>query len=296
MISNRKYGPSLFYKKIKTSLVLIPLIATIPFNAAIANEDIKTLSPTGDWRVKQYANHCALNRTFGTGKDEVKFNIDIRQNFFAQNAKLTGVSIPRLPKKPAITIIQNGKKTETKANFFLLKERPQNGVRWLGTILRPNMVDKDQSLDILINNKSQYRLALGTSRDVITSAAKCQKALLEAWGYDYEKSQKIAVLPEPNNNPLKEISFSDFPSVTRAGFKRELLTFKVEVDENGLGGPCSIVAPSKITEIDRAICRLVDQNQQYKPAKTKDGNTTAATYIKSVNWTISRSGFSVFLF
>lgn len=283
-------------KIIIRSLLIFPCFAALLSHPAIAKDGIKNLSPNSEWSVTQSTNNCSLRRTFGEGRDEVRLNINIRQNFFAQHAQLTGITIPRLPKQSTITISQNDNKIESKANFFLLKERPKNGVRWLGTILRPNMVDKDQSVDILINKKSQYRLELGTTRDVITSAAECHRALLEKWGYDIAQNQKLATFAIPKNNPLKGISFSDFPLVTRAGFKRELLTFKVEVDEKGLGGPCAIVAPSKIAEIDTAICSLVDQNQNYSPATTKDGKAVPSTYIQSVNWTISRSGFNVSLF
>ena len=79
--------------------VIIAAISSGIATPAMAQEDMKTLSPAGDWTVTPSSNNCSLRRTFGNGKNEVELKIDIRQNFFAQNVQLTGATIPRLPKK-----------------------------------------------------------------------------------------------------------------------------------------------------------------------------------------------------
>lgn len=281
------------YRKIA---IITPVIGIAMTTAPLmAQEGIKSLLPSNEWTVTRSADHCSMRRTFGTGKEAINMRVDIRQNFLAQNVQLTGALIPRLPKQSEIDVLIGESTSQPKAHFFLLKQRPNNGVRWMGSILLPDKVDKEQSLDVTINSKSQMRFALGTSREVVAEAAKCQNKLLEKWGVNVAQNQSISP-PKPIKHPLTGISSKDFPLITRAGVQQELLTYRVNVDENGVAGPCTIVAASKLLEIDQAVCRFVDQNNQYSPATGADGQPVSAPYIQSVNWSVSRSGSNISFF
>lgn len=167
-----------------------------------------------------------------------------------------------------------------RASFFLLKERPINGMRWISTIINPRLAEGSQTLNVIINNKKRMHILLDLSHKYISTVADCQTKLLEQWGV--KDQQKLTNKPIPITNPLKRLNSSDFPFTTRVGNKRELVTFKVEVDEKGAGGKCTILAPSKIMELNQALCRIIDEDKNYKPALNANGGAVSATYVQSV--------------
>lgn len=272
----------------------LAIISQIPVSSDVhAQESIKSYAPQGDWTVRKLENDCSLRRSFGSGKDEIKMRVDIRQNFFAQNVQITGEPIPRLPRQSSIKLLQNEKTGEPSVRFFLLKERPKNGARWTSTILNPSLVGQNQILDVLINDETQMRLPLKPSRKAIQAAADCQGQLLQQWGIDIAKYQNLSQHPRPKTNPVARFSWRDYPLKTRAGYKRNLITYKVAVDENGIGGDCTIVAPSKYPDLDKTICRIIDEDRNYTPALSKDGQSVAATHLQSIQWIVDSQGHRI---
>lgn len=271
----------------KCSTIALGFYLILINSSLYAQDNMKNLSPAGGWTINKAPNICIVKRQFGEGKDAILFKIGMGLSYYFQDMEVSGVMLPRNTLLKSIKLIQNDniESEEFEINFFRLKERPKNGVRWYSS---PNIYfgksDTDQNLEVFVNEKAHFKLMLGNMNKAITALEKCQDKLYEKWGINAQRQRQLQQLPTPANNPddwLKDIEYIDS---YRHGIVKRIIGIKVDVDAAGNAGKCVAVLPTSAKSLNKATCKAIDKNARFNPAIGPDGKDSAGTFFYRVVW------------
>lgn len=271
------------------SKITLPLIMTIAAFLTVANtqNNMKILSPSSGWTINKAPNLCIVKRQFGEGKDTILFKIGMGLSYNFQDMEVSGVMLPRNTLLKTITLKQNDaiKSKELEINFFRLRERPKNGVRWYNS---PKIYfgksETDQNLEVFVYEKAHFKLMLGNMNKAISALEICQDDLYEKWGVNAHRQRQLQKLPTPATDPDSWLQDVNYIDAFQHGIVRRIIGIKVDVDANGNAGKCVAVLPSSKKSLNRATCNAIDEKARFNPAIGPDGKPSAGTFFYRIVW------------
>ncbi len=264
------------------------LIASASFSTvSSAQDNIKILHPTSVWTINETPRLCTLKRQFGEGKDAIFFKLGMGLNYYSQDMEVSGAMLPWNTLLRSIKLKQNDniESEEFEINFFRLKERPKNGVRWYNSSnIYFGKSDEDQNLEVLVDDKAHFKLMLGNMNKAVTALEKCQDKLHEKWGVNSQRQRQLQQLPAPANDPNSWLTDIEYIDTYRNNIVRRIIGIKMDVDATGNAGECVAVLPTSSKFLNKATCKAIEKNARFNPAIGPDGKASAGTFFYRAVW------------
>lgn len=248
----------------------------------------KLLTPSGKWAVEYAKDMCVLNRTFGSGSDEILLAIKP-----APNSDQARIMLVRKASK-------NNLRTGTATVRFSDGSIPSYAMAssgWAnGMVLTAIDLPRSSLAPLVAGGKIAIRFGPGLNHEFAPTAmaaamqalAKCERDLLKGWGMSEAAQDAIATMPKVDYAKL--FMTRDYPSklVERGiqGSVGALLT----IGSDGAVSACRAIESSRTIELDELTCAIFVKRARYAPALDKSGKAVAALSYYRVNWMLGDSG------
>lgn len=110
---------------------------------------------------------------------------------------------------------------------------------------------------------------------------KCTRDSLKDWGVDAAVEATIADRPRPVGDPSGVFKSADYPSQAISAGKESRLHVWLNLDSTGRVTTCRVISTFATPEINDKMCKLVQERQQFVPARTAEGTAVASYYVES---------------
>lgn len=291
----------------------ICVAAAMPFLLA-ATEPMR-LEPSGKWVIDYADNSCILSRTFGTGTNLTKLQIEsgspgsfnmlilgvpvesrsdeVPQRFLPLQAKammgkpvMSALNVPgvlwsNVPILPDAEV--------AKRDRLLAEVRRKPKVRPPATSLAEQAEIRSQraafsagitAVEIEPRRNHRVSLTTGSLGPAIKILEKCNRDSLADWGVDVKIEDQI-VRPAWPSRPGLGLSSYIYPKKMLAIGAQSDVTVRVLVDANGKVTKCTAFSRFDSPEFVDTVCAVVNKNAQFAPAELADG-TKVPSYFSTV--------------
>jgi hypothetical protein len=278
----------------RTALGVLPCLAVLPTAAPQA----ATLQPGGEWQVEQADESCRLWRDFGSGAEQVRFNIYAYGPDESFRVVLTGPQIPRA----------NGRAQEGELTFnggeatsiilvtsqsggdgmtsFLMDGRAaiQKFIRGYdvpGPFVFDRVVatapDHLRQLTVSSERMAPLTLELGETAQPLADLLSCQRRLAESWGVPASAMTAGATRPwlEPFRETFMRLSMPEGMVLNHITIVAQM---RVMVDADGTPQSCVVQSPPIDRRQQRGLCNPLMQGTRFTPARDDAGNPVPSVF------------------
>ena len=285
------------------------LFASAPVQAAT---EAKVLEPSSAWTLDYGDERCSLIRTFGTGDDLLKLQIDTYGSPTDFRVLLAGRPLPRASgptseirfgfpfetvERERVNAI-NGKADHLPSLSFDIAfaayepdadERELSLAESLRKNAEPHQPSPEferqvRSLAIEFTPRNRVQLNLGGMTTPLAAIRECIDDLKSHWGLDPEQERTLTRRPIPEPSSVKKLQRA-YPTLMAMDGQNALVPARIMVDATGLATHCVVQIPLVQKAFQDAVCdRLA---QRFSPALDKDGQPVASVYWVTVIFQIS---------
>lgn len=124
-------------------------------------------------------------------------------------------------------------------------------------------------------------LHTGPLSSPLKALEECAVASLKDWGVDPSVDATIVDRPHPAGDPSGIFTPADYPSQAISAGKESRFHVWLNLDSAGRVTTCRVISTFATPEINDKMCRLVQERQQFVPARTADGTAVASYYVES---------------
>jgi len=247
------------------------------------------LDPTSQWKVDYAERECRLTRTFGQNESAILFRLARGTSFTNYDIMLAGLAIPKQSKNIDIevTIEPQNAKQNFKGQNQDIPNRKERVLRWFDGETGPILAGP-KNQEMLVSSASKYAVRLKMENFPLALAAMqaCHDDLLKGWGIDGAAVRALRSLPEPKVSPGKWANTGDYPDdLLRSEISGDV-SFKLDINADGIPTDCVVIVSSKVEQLDRLTCKLMMQRARFKPALGADGSAALSHYINRVRWQV----------
>jgi TonB family protein len=250
------------------------------FALAIAQSGSAPLAlPANQWTVDYSRTACTLaRRVGGEGSPIVAFNapfgsepgeLVVLEAGSALRAGLDGEVQVRLDDGPAITVRARPEERSGRP-LLRLGRMPEDFL---------DRVAGARQLTVTKANQPLIVLPLANARGAIEELTRCNDDLLRSWGIDVAARRALS-------RKARARSFDWAAGVMPAASTFLVLT--ADISERGRATSCRVVVSSRNERMDRAVCRLVQNEAHFEPALDAQGRPVAAQYVTQIRWVIDQ--------
>lgn len=248
----------------------------------------KLLTPSGKWAVEYAKDMCVLNRSFGSGSDEILLAIKPAPN--SDQARIM------LVRKASKSNLRTGTATVRYSDGSIPSYAMASSGWANGMVLTAIDLPRSSLAPLVAGGKIAIRFGPGLNHEFAPTAmaaamqalAKCERDLLKGWGMTEAAQDAIATMPKVDYAKL--FMSQDYPSklVERGiqGSVGALLT----IESDGAVSACRAIESSRTIELDELTCAIFVKRARYAPALDKSGKAVAALSYYRVNWMLEGSG------
>ena len=285
------------------------LLASAPVHAAT---EAKVLGPSSPWTLDYGDERCSLIRTFGTGDDLLKLQIDSYGSRADFRVLLAGRPVPRASgpareirfafpfetaERERVNAI-NGRADSLPSLTFNIAfaayepdvDEPELSLaESLRKDAEPHQPSPDferqvRDLAIEFTPRNRVQLNLGEMTAPLSGLRECIDDLKAHWGLDPEQERTLTRHPIADPSSVKRLGRS-YPSMMAMDGQGALVPVRIMVDAAGLGTDCVVQIPLVQAAFQDAVCdRLA---QRFSPALDKDGRPVASVYWVTVIFQVS---------
>lgn len=91
---------------------------------------------------------------------------------------------------------------------------------------------------------------------------------------------------EPDENPGRWVSASDYPREALADRAEGTTRFTLTIKADGSIKSCTVTSSSGFPVLDKQTCRSLESNASFRPALDEDGNPIESEWSSAVRWNI----------
>lgn len=273
---------------------------SLPLSAVQAkNQPIEELQRNGKWEINYDSESCHLFGKFGQDPSAIvvrftrfepgqTFSLDLFSKRFARNNTNPSVTVQFQPSGAARKVRSIVADTST-LTALILGRFDLSGLETKGKdeVLPPISAEYEAgvtTLQIRIDSANPIALKLESLGKPFAALRACTDNLVKYWGYDPQILATIKTAAQPANSPATWVTSYDYPSNALAKRLSGIVTFRLDVDSNGLVTNCAIIASTEPADFKTATCKAIIRRARFKPAITTDGSTTKSFYINQVRW------------
>lgn len=99
-------------------------------------------------------------------------------------------------------------------------------------------------------------------------------------------SEALVGEPCPATYPGSWIQTGDYPPASLRNDEEGIISFTLEIDENGAVSSCSLDDPSPFPTLNETTCRLLSQRARFIPPQNDAGENISSQYSSSIRWEI----------
>ena len=129
--------------------------------------------------------------------------------------------------------------------------------------------------------RGSIALRTGSLTAPLKALEKCTVASLKDWGVDPAVEETIVERPRPVIDTSKLLTSADYPERAISANKESRLDVWLNIDSAGRIVTCRVISTFASPEINDRMCKLVQQRQQFVPAKNAAGVGVASYYVQS---------------
>ena len=272
-------------------------------SVSVQAEEGLTLSPSSEWRFREYDDRCRASRTFGEGKNLT--TLWIEQGGEETNYNLTLIGRPLRHPYGGGVRIQFGDEPETIRSYISAKSSKDRPVlRMYGvTLVQPQLEkDKDSAApDISIDAERLDAIDTLRMRTSIVEPLQLQiGSMSEPYAFLNICGAKLSVLLSEAARPLsKEASppvaidsdewlrSRDYPPyLVQAGMGGKL-TARLTVNKAGKASSCYVIETNKPQLFDDAVCLGLMRRARFEPARDASGDPVASYFFYAVTFEVT---------
>ena len=150
--------------------------------------------------------------------------------------------------------------------------------------------DRAARVETVALNPGKWRaviLRTGSLSAPLRALEKCASDSLKDWGVDPAVDATIVDRPHPATDPSGIFTSDDYPSQAISAGKESRFHVWLNLDSAGRVTTCRVISTFATPEINDKMCRLVQERQQFVPARTADGTAVASYYVESFAFVIA---------
>ncbi len=254
-----------------------------------------TLAPGGEWHVEQTGESCRLWRDFGSGAEQVRFNINAYGPDGSYRVTLTGRHLPRENGRAQtgevafnhgaavpIILVVNQLDEEGMVSFLmhgpasapiLLRTYDATGPEYGLAPLPPEM----GQITLSGMRMAPITLELGDTGQPLADLRACQHRLARSWGVSE------AALADGASRPRMEDFAETFmrmamPEAMVLNHVTVIAQMRVMVGADGTPQSCTVQSPTLERRQQRGLCNPLLNNGRYTPARDAAGNPVASVF------------------
>lgn len=246
------------------------------------------LTPSGKWAVEYAKDMCALNRSFGTGADQMVLAIKPAPN--SDQARI--MVLRKAPEDQIRRGTADVKFSDGSAPAYAMASSGwANGMSLTAidlprSSLKPLM--EGGTISIRFGRGLNHVFAPTGMAAAMAALGKCERDLLKGWGMSEAAQDAIVQLPTIKYQGL--FNSNDYPTkLVDAGVQGSVGAL-LSVDANGSVSDCRVIEKSRSEVLDKATCSIFEKRAHYRPAIDKSGKPVPALTYFRVNWMIDTGG------
>lgn len=144
--------------------------------------------------------------------------------------------------------------------------------------------DRAARVETVALNPAKWRAVIlhtGPLSAPLKALEKCAHDSLKDWGVDAAVDATIVDRPHPASDPSGIFTAVDYPSQAISAGRESRLHVWLNLDSTGRVTTCRVISTFATPEINDKMCKLVQERQQFVPARTADGTAVASYYVES---------------
>lgn len=289
------------------SLAWITAVSLFGSAPALAEDEPKVLEPNGAWTLDYGDERCSLIRTFGTGRDALKLQIDSYGSSTGFRMVLAGRTMPRAlaaageirygflfePVERERVMSLHGMAGGVPSVSFSMAfdpRPPKSDAAEVSGAQAPVIGVESaaagaeferQSSGIVVefSKRNRVQLKLGPMRAPLEAMRECVDNLMEHWSLDPEQQRALSRMLAPDLSTVRRLQ-ARYPVLMSAEGRSAFVPVRIMVDASGQATQCVVQIPSVDPVFQEAVCDGFAK--RFSPALDKDGRPVASVFQASV--------------
>lgn len=278
----------------------IALASAALCGAPVQADDRLTLSPSSDWRFREYEDRCRASRAFGEGKNRT--TLWIEQGGAEPNYNLTLIGRPMRHPYGAGIHIQFGDEPETIRSYISAKSSKGRPVlRMYGVNFVQPRLEKDEDSPapaVGVNAERLDAIDALRLRSAIPEPIELETgSMSEPYAFLNICGAKLGALLSEAGRPLSSeasppvpidsddwLRNKDYPAYLARARMEGVLTARLTVSKTGKTSSCFVVESNKPQLFDDAVCLGLMRRARFEPALDASGEPVPSYFFYTVTF------------
>lgn len=288
---------------------MVVCVVLCPSAPALAGDGL-TLSPSTEWRLREYEDRCRASRVFGEGRDRT--TLWIEQGGTESNFNLTLIGRPLRHPYGGGVHVQFGEEPEIIRSYLSARSsRGRPVLTMFGVAISQPAMQRGLDGSVDLSNLDHMRAAMDRARAGSITTLRLRTSIVEPielhlgslaepLAFLDECGARLGVLLTEAGRALTPeatppvalgdaedwLTLRDFPGYLAKQHISGEITVRLTVNKNGDARSCFVVESNRPQLFDDAVCLGLLKRAEFEPARNAQGEPVASYYFYKQTFTV----------
>ena len=281
-----------------TTIGAITVSVVLANPASAEDEQVLTLAPASEWKLREYPDKCRASRVFGEGEERTTLWID--QGGREPSYNVTMIGEPLKNSYGNAVRLQFGDEPESLRSYIRAKSsKGRPVITMYGVALSPPKLDPKTEAEVSeIGSAREQAITELRLSESIRKPIKLEtgpmaaplgflRGCAEQLGIALARASRSAGGKSKPPRPLGEemwLTAADYPQYLIRAEMEGRVEFRLTVNEKGRPSDCHVRAADRPQLFDDAVCLGLMKRARFRAALNTEGTPTASYFYSSVRF------------